>query len=159
MLTSWELKDKNNQCNKRCNKVTRAVTLLLLLSLPLCFGISTSGCGVQRYSHGTLEWEPTHGRAVLTWVVPTAPSSESCDFVVFVVLPFSFGISTSWCDLWAQPGFSGIYPSPLLFSVTCAVRLPVWGLMAGISGLPATGRLPALHSTQLPYTMLLFIQG
>ena len=59
---------------------------------PLILGISTSGCSVQRYSHGTLEWEPTHGRAVVTRVVPTAPSSESCDLVVFVVLPFPWDL-------------------------------------------------------------------
>ena len=55
--------------------------------------------------------------------------------------------------------FPGIYPSPLLFSVTGAVRLPVWGLLAGISGLPATGGLPALRGTQLPYAMLLLISN
>ena len=69
----------------------RAVTLLFLLSSPF-LGISTSGCSVQRYSHGTLEWEPTHGRAVVTRVVPTAPSSESCDLVGFVVLPFPWDL-------------------------------------------------------------------
>ena len=142
---------------------------------PLILGISTSGCSVQRYSHGTLEWEPTHGRAVVTRVVPTAPSSESCDLVVFVVLPFPWDLHLMVWPL-SPAGFivffffvclfffcffsPGIYPSPLLFSVTGAVRLPVWGLLAGISGLPATGGLPALRGTQLPYAMLLlnFVQ-
>ena len=165
------------------------------------------GCGVQRYSHGTLEWELTHVWVVVTRGVPIAPSSESCDFVVFVVplgspplvvvfsiIPMALSSESQPMDvrLWPelfplplqaravnllfllsspfplgspphgvtfQPSrftfFSGIYPSPLLFSVTGAVRLPVLGLMAGIWGLPATGRLPALCGTQLPYTMLL----
>ena len=82
------------------------------------------------------------------------PSRVHCFFFVFVfcccccffvVVFFVFVVFFS----------PGIYPSPLLFSVTGAVRLPVWGLLAGISGLPATGGLPALRGTQLPYAMLL----
>ena len=126
-----------------------------------------SGCGVERYSHGTLEWEPTHGWAVVTRVVPIAASSKSCDFVVFALPPLflwdlhlmlwplspaGFTVFFFFCLVLFM--FTGIHPSPLLFSVTGAIRLPLWGLMAGISGLPATGRLPALeHSTQLPYAM------
>ena len=71
--------------------------------------------------------------------------SESCDFSCFCCpYPLSLGSPPHGRDWpWSPAGFtffsffSGIYPSPLLFSVTGAVRLPVWGLLAGISGLPA----------------------
>ena len=81
------------------------------------------------------------------------PSSESWPMDFFPL----FWDSTSWCDNYRiQLGsfylcsFLACNLSPLSFSVTGAMTPSLWGLMAGILGLPATGWLPVLLGTQLP---------
>ena len=113
---------------------------------------------------GSLFWHSQARAAPVGWVdvlfsvIPIAPSSESCDFVVIVVpSPFISDLHFMVCPLSPAGFFFSLASihSPLSFSVTGAVTPSVWGLMAGLSGLPATGWLPELVGTQPPYAMQL----
>ena len=62
------------------------------------------------------------------------PPARAVTLLLLLSLPLSFGIPTSWCDLWAQPVslfvcffLVHIY-FPLSFSVTGTIWLPVCGV-------------------------------